>query len=152
MNFSKQQQESFVRLAMEQAEMSIESGCSPFGVVLVDREGKVLVAARNTVTPETDITQHAEMNLLRVAAEKLGLQKFPECAVFINAASCSMCASALIQAGVRNFYYGAPFEPHTNPAVSYIQLSQYCKEPLNIYEGILGDECKAQIERGRKGK
>lgn len=148
--FSTQQQEQFVRLAMEQAEASIAAGSGPFGAVLVDEAGEVVAAACNTVTPETDILHHAELNLLRIAHEKTGLQKFPKHAVFINAASCSMCASALIQAGIREFYYGAPFEPHTNPAVSYDQLRAFCVEPLSIVEGILLDECVAQISSGRQ--
>ena len=149
MAFTQEQQEHFIRLAMEQVEASIQAQGTPFGAVLVSPEGEVVAAARNMVTPETDILRHAELNLLREAHEKTGQQKYPGYAVFINAASCSMCASALIQAGIREFYYGAPFEPHTNPAVSYKQLEPFCKEPLTIVEGILADECRAQIERGR---
>jgi tRNA(adenine34) deaminase len=149
MNFTQEQQEKFIRLAMEQVEESIKNGGTPFGAVLVDVDGKVLAVARNTVTPETDILRHAELNLLREANIATGLQKFPDCAVFINAASCTMCASAMIQAGIRNFYYGAPFEPHTNPGISYEGLAQYCDELLHITSGILEAGCKAQIEGAR---
>ena len=150
MDFSTEQQEQFIRLAMEQVEESIKVGGNPFGAVLVDAAGTILVATRNTVTPKTDILQHAELNLIREFHEKTGLQKLTDHAVFINASSCSMCASALVQAGVRDFYYGAPFEAHTNPAASYRQLAEFCHEPLAIHDGILVDECVSQIARGRE--
>lgn len=152
MEFDLKQQEKFVRLAMEQVEESIVQGGTPFGAVLVDKTGQVVAAARNTVTPVTDILRHAELNLLRIAYEKTGRQKFPDHTVFINAASCTMCAAALIQAGIRSFYYGAPFEAHTNPAASYEQLATFCNEPLQIRGGILAKECRKQIDHGRAAK
>lgn len=117
--------------------------------MLVDENGQVVAAARNTVTPETDILRHAELNLLRLANEKTGKQKFPGHALFMNAASCAMCATAMVQAGIRDFYFDAPFEPHANPAMSYEQLAPFCREPLSITSSILESECIAQIERGR---
>lgn len=138
-----------MRLAMEQAEESIAVQGNPFGAVLVNSEGVVVAAGRNTVTSGTDILHHAELNVLREATKKTGKQKFPDCALFVNAASCAMCASALVQAGVRNFFYGAPFEPHTNPALTYESLSEYCNEPLLIHGGLLAEACRLQIERGR---
>ncbi len=149
MTFTTQQQNHFIRLAMAEAEKSISLAGNPFGAVLVRQDGEVLAATRDTVTPATDITLHAELNLLRRAAELYRLQKFGDCAVFMNAASCTMCAAALIQAGVRNLYYGAPIEPRTNPSLSYLQLVEYMSEPLLIKEGILLKECRAQIARGR---
>lgn len=148
MTFTQEQQEMFIRLAMEQADVAIAEGNPPFGAVIVDETGEILAADHNT-TAQSDMTCHAEINLIRKIAKEHGRMKLTGCTAFINAASCSMCASALIQAGVRDFYYGAPFEPHTNPAVSYSILAQYCKEPIDAHEGILGDECKQQIERGR---
>ena len=149
MTFSQEQQEAYIRLAKEQAEASIAAGGSPFGAVLVDENGVVVAATRNTVTPQTDILRHAEVNLLQLANEKTGKQQFPNHAIFINAASCAMCAAAVIQSGIRDIYFGAPFESHTNPALSYEQIAPFCKQPLNINRGILEVECTAQIARGR---
>lgn len=152
MTFTDEQREAYMRLAMDQAELSIAVGGMPFGAVMFDVKGKHIASARNTVTPDTDILRHAELNLLRIAHQVTGAQKFPNSSVFINAASCAMCAAALIQAGIRSFYFGAAYEPHTNPAMSYMQIAEYCQESLEIHDGILQTECQAQIERGRKAK
>lgn len=148
--FSTEDQERLVRLAMKQAEIAIRHGDEPFGVVLVDRSGMVVAEARNTAYSTNDLTAHAEINLIRRVQQEHGRGRFDGCAVFANAASCGMCASALIRAGLQNFYFGAPFEPRTNPAVSFEQLQSYCKNPLYIHAGILAAECVAQIERGRE--
>lgn len=152
MNFSHEEQEKFIRLAMEQAEQSITLGCPSFGLVLVSPTGEVLGAAHSTASPETDMTCHAEINLIRQLAKKFGNVRLTGCAAFINAASCAMCACALVQASVRDFYYGASPEPDIDPAFSYEELAKYSREPLNIHEGILADECRAQIQRGRENR
>lgn len=150
MAYTPDEQEQFVQLAMNEVEKAINGGYPPFGAVIVDENKRVLASAYNTASAATDMTCHAEINLIRYIAKEFGRTKLKGCTAFINAASCSMCASALMQAGVREFYYGAPFEPHTNPAVSYLTLQQYCKEPIQVTEGILANECKQQIERGRQ--
>lgn len=152
MTFSEEDESRFIRLAMEQAEQAIQEGHSPFGAVLVDKNGKVIKTAHNTVSKLTDSTSHAEMNLIRYMAREKGINDLSDYAIFINATSCAMCASALIRAGVKNFYFGAPFESHTNPAISFRELAPFTKEPISYKGGILAKECAAQIERGRKLK
>jgi guanine deaminase len=152
MEFTPKQQERFMRLAMEQAEQSIQEGHSPFGAVLVDKQGRVIKMAHNTVSKLTDKTSHAELNMIRYMAREKGIYDLSDYALFVNATSCAMCASALIKVGMKHFYFGAPFEPHTNPALSFEQLAPYAKEPISFTGGILAEECMAQIKRGRKAK
>lgn len=150
MTFTQEQRENFIRSAQREAEKAIEVGNPPFGAILVDENGQILVSSHNTASLTTDMTCHAEMNLIRQATRDYRHPKLHGCTVFANAAACSMCASALIQAGCRDFFYGAPFEPHTNPAASYEQLAQFCNETINIHGGILEAECKEQIAKGRQ--
>lgn len=150
MSFTETQQQQFVRLAMSQAAQAAQEGCPPFGVVLVNAEGEVVAATHNTASVATDMTCHAEVNLIRFMAKENNIRKLTGYAVFINAASCTMCAAALIQSGIRDFYYGTAFESHTNPAASYEQLAQFVSEPIRVAGGILADECTAQIQEARK--
>jgi tRNA(adenine34) deaminase len=150
MNFTKKQQEKFIRMAMEQTEQSIREGHSPFGAVLVDELGTVVKVVHNTVSKLTDRTSHAELNMIRYMAREKGMYYLSDYAIFVNATSCAMCAAALIRVGMRDFYFGAHLEPHANPAISFEQLAQYTKEPISFTGGILAEECMAQIERGRK--
>ena len=152
MKLSQQDQERFIGLAMEQAELAIRQADEPFGLVLVDEKGDVIAAAHNTAYSARDMLAHAEMNLIKKVYAERGRSAFAGCSAFINAASCTMCAAALIRAGVQDFYYGASFESHMNPMLSYKQLASYTKRPITVHGGILADECLAQIERGRKNE
>lgn len=147
--FTQEQQESYIRLAMDEAKLASDNGHPPFGTVLVDESGAIILKAHSTSSDE-DILAHAEINLIRTAARDLNLKNLEGLSLFTNAASCAMCASALVRTGLGNFYFGAPFEPHTNPAVSFEQLVPFAKQKLFIKGGILESECIEQIKQGRK--
>jgi tRNA(adenine34) deaminase len=149
MSFSSEKQEYFMRVAMEQAQAAIERGDSPFGAVLVTPQGDVMATDSNTAYTSNDMTAHAEINLIRQVQKEYGRDALAGQALIVNAASCAMCASAVIRAGVREVYYGAPFEPHTNPAITYEGLEPHCRNPIRVIGGILADECMTQIEQGR---
>ena len=46
-------------------------GNHPFGSLLVDRDGSVVLEAENTVVTGRDVTAHAEQNLVREASARL---------------------------------------------------------------------------------
>ena len=59
-------------LAVAQARLAREAGNHPFGAVLADADGTVVLSAQNTVVTESDVTGHAESNLVRLASRTLG--------------------------------------------------------------------------------
>src|SRR6266508_518113 len=48
------------------------NGNHPFGALLVDADGKVVLEGENTVLTAQDCTGHAETNLMRMASERFG--------------------------------------------------------------------------------
>jgi len=54
--------------AIELARLSRAKGNHPFGSLLVDASGRVVLEAENTVVTEHDVTCHAELNLVRRAS------------------------------------------------------------------------------------
>jgi len=62
-----QRHEELMRRAIARAEQSVEHGNHPFGALLVDADGNVVLEAENTVVTERDCTGHAETNLMRLA-------------------------------------------------------------------------------------
>ena len=63
-----------LRHSMEIARRSREKGNHPFGAILVDGMGKILLEAENTVVTENDITGHSETNLIRLASNQYDSQ------------------------------------------------------------------------------
>ena len=80
-----------------------QHGNHPFGAVLVDENGIVLLQAENTVTTERDCTGHAETNLVRLAYTHRGAA----CAftLYSSTEPCAMCAGAIHWSGIRRVVF-----------------------------------------------
>ena len=142
--------EDLIRLAQAQAAKAISEGNPPFGAILTDAEGNVVIAAHNTQNSDLDPTAHSEINLLRAAGKALGQLSLSGYLLFSNAEPCFMCMSASIKAGIRHVYFGAPHEPHLDPYLPAHEVVQRAKEPVFLYPHILREECIRQIAEGRK--
>ncbi len=109
-----------IQIAEKEAVIAVQTGNSkrPFGAVLADKTGKVIVQVGNTSKSDQDLTAHAEMNVLRKAFKKLKSVDLSSYILISNMEPCSMCASASIQAGIRTFYYAHSLEDKCNPHLS----------------------------------
>jgi tRNA(Arg) A34 adenosine deaminase TadA len=76
------------------------SGNHPFGAVLVDSRGQVLLRAENSVVTGRDATGHAETNLVRLATAQLGAAELESCTMYASTEPCAMCAGAIHWAGI----------------------------------------------------
>ena len=149
MPITEVQAEELIRKCQQEAERSIEEGNPPFGCVITDVDGNVLMAAHNTQNTDNDPTAHAEITGLRLLGKKLGSRYLDNCVMFANAESCSMCMSASIKAHIQVFYFGAPPEGKMNPWLTVRDVVAKATPPLEIHSPILGEECAEQIARGR---
>jgi len=141
--------ENLIRRAMNEAEKGIKKSNSPFGAVLADNKGNIFSTAHNTTKTSNDPTAHAEINLFRKAGKKLKSRNLNGYHLFCNAESCSMCMSAAIKAGITFFYFGAPSEKNMDPYLTVFDIAKKSRKKLHIKTGILEEECKSQIRRGR---
>jgi tRNA(Arg) A34 adenosine deaminase TadA len=95
-----------MRAAIEVAWRARENGNHPFGALLVDREGNVLLEAENTVVTQGDCTGHAETNLMRLATQAYGADLLAGCTVYASIEPCPMCSGAIYGGNVRRVVYG----------------------------------------------
>lgn len=147
---NKKQIENLIRLTQVETEKAIKSGNAPFGAIVTDKKGQIIVRSYNTVNSDMDPTAHAEINLLRKLAKKLKTVKFKDCLIFINSEPCSMCSSAMIRSGIRNIYYGTDQEENQVLKIPLSIITKKSKESIKITKGILKTECQKQIKDGRK--
>jgi len=141
--------EKLMRIAMEEADLAIADGDSPFGAVIVDADGNLIARAHNRENSDLTDTSHAEINAMRMASQKLGTKRLHGCILISNAEPCSMCASAIIKSGMREVYYGADMEPHCNPYLTCKEVAKYAHSEITIHSGILKEECTNQIKNAR---
>ncbi len=147
---SKEKQVELMRVAMEQAEAAIARGDDPFGGVIADKDGNIIVADGNRENTEHNRAAHAEMVCIREACKKLGTNDLRGYISVCNGESCPMCACALMLSGIDEFYFGIGMcdERHPNPYITMEEVAKHSLQKCTIVGGILEDECLAQISRG----
>lgn len=139
--------ERWLRLAMEEAESAAQAGDHPYGAVIVDQHGTIVVTGRNGVNSERDPTSHAETNAIRAACRQLGTLSLAGYRLFTNGAPCTMCATTIIQVGISEVWYSAPPEPgRTLPTLEELITRTGGASP-SVNQGILASEASAQIAR-----
>ena len=89
-----------LRRAIELAARARSNGNHPFGSLLVDADGTVLLEAENTVLTTRDCTGHAELNLVRAASSEVDPAVLATCTLYTSTEPCAMCAGAIFWAGI----------------------------------------------------
>jgi tRNA(Arg) A34 adenosine deaminase TadA len=95
-----------LRKSFEAARISREKGNHPFGAVLADEDGTILLEGENNVVTGEDITGHAETNLVREACRKFDPEFLSKCTLYASTEPCPMCAGAIYWSGVGKVVYG----------------------------------------------
>jgi len=96
----------FLRASFVVARNARKKGNHPFGAVLVDDHGQILLEAENTVVTARDCTDHAETNLMRQASSEYDSEFLAKCTIYTSTEPCPMCAGAIFWANVRRVVYG----------------------------------------------
>ena len=120
-----------LRAAIELSARARAAGNQPYGALLADAEGRVLLEAGNTQVTTGDCTGHAELNLVRAASSRFDRERLATCTIYASGEPCSMCAGAIYWAGVRRLVFGLSIETMTalaGPAADELALP--CAEVL----------------------
>lgn len=99
---------ALMRRAIALAQDARSKGNHPFGALLCDLDGTIVLEAENTVSVEHDVTCHAEQNLMSAAARKFGGEELGRLVMVTSTEPCAMCAGATFWTGVRAVVYGLP--------------------------------------------
>ena len=95
-----------LRAAFDLARQAAARGDEPFGAVLVDGAGDLLLVGSNTVVTGRDITGHAETNLVRAASARYGPDALAACTMYASTEPCAMCAGAIYWSGIGRLVFG----------------------------------------------
>jgi tRNA(adenine34) deaminase len=93
-------------LALTEAHEALTHDDVPIGAVLV-RDGQVIAQAHNRREVDHDPTAHAEMLVLRAAAQATGDSHLDDTTLYVTLEPCAMCAGALSLARVGTVVLGA---------------------------------------------
>lgn len=118
-----------VQRSVDLAKENVDAGGKPFACLLV-KDGEVVIEATNQVAQTGDVTAHAEVEALRMAAAQ-GLTDFSDHDVYITAHPCPMCLGALYYAAPRTVIYAATREQeseHYEDGNRYMTLTTFYDE------------------------
>lgn len=137
--------EYFMRLAVREAARAREHGDVPVGALVV-RSGEVVASAHNERELRQDPTAHAEILVLREAAQALGSWRVMDAALYVTLEPCAMCAGAIVLARVPRVVWGTP-DPKAGAAGSVFDVlgEPRLNHRPDVAAGLLADECAALL-------
>jgi len=94
-----------LRIAISLAANAREHGNHPFGALLADESGNILLTAENTVNTARDASGHAELNLVRLASAQLPTRVLARATLYTSTEPCPMCAGAIFWSGISRVVY-----------------------------------------------
>jgi tRNA(adenine34) deaminase len=139
--------ETFMRLALDEAARAAAGGDVPVGAVAVV-DGEVVGRQYNRKEALADPTAHAEILLLREVSERLGRWRLPDVTIYCTMEPCAMCAGAMVQARIGRLVYAAP-DSRAGAAGSVFDVvrSPVLNHRVAVTSGILAEVARAQLDR-----
>ena len=132
-----------MKVAIEEAKIALSEGEVPVGAVIV-KDGKIIAQAHNTRETDLDISGHAEINAMRLAAKALGKWTLDGCAIYVTLEPCVMCGGALLQSRISTIVYGAD-DPQFGGVSQNGNLFDQSK--ALVYRGVMKEECTELLNR-----
>jgi tRNA(adenine34) deaminase len=141
-----------MRVALIEAEAALGHDDVPIGAVALV-EGRVVASRHNERELRRDPTAHAEILVLRDAAEALGTWRLSAVTVVVTLEPCPMCAGALVASRAGRLVFGAA-DPKAGACGS---LYQVCADPrlnheIPVTPGVLAEEAGKLLSRFFAGR
>ena len=133
-------------VALDEARAGADAGEIPIGAVVLDADGNVVARAHNRREGDRDPTAHAEVLVLREAAQALGRWRLDDCTIVVTMEPCPMCAGAVVMARMRRLVFGA-WNDEYGAAGSRWDLvrDRRLNHRAEVIGGLRADECGAMV-------
>jgi tRNA(adenine34) deaminase len=131
-----------MKAALAEARTAAEEGEPPIGAVLV-RNGEILASARNHREAKNDVTSHAELEVLRLAGQRIDDWRLSDCTLYVTLEPCPMCMGAAVNARIERVVFGAS-DPKGGACGGLFNLLDY---PLNHHPETVGGVCREECSQ-----
>lgn len=139
--------EQYMQRALDEARKAEAKGEIPIGAIVVCKD-RIIARAHNLTETLCDVTAHAEMQAITMAANELGGKYLTECTLYVTVEPCPMCAGAIGWAQVPRVVYGAPDEKR-----GFRRFAPDVLHPkATVTGGVLEEECRELMQQFFKNK
>ena len=138
--------EKWMKIALQEALKAEAEGEVPIGAVLV-KDGFLIAQAHNQPISTSDVTAHAEIQLLRAAGKELQNYRLTGTNLYVTLEPCAMCFGAMMHARIERIIYGA-YDQKTGVCGSCEDLrdANCFIQEINITGGVLENECSQLLQ------
>lgn len=135
---TNQEDEHFMRLALNEAKKAYDAQEIPIGAIVVC-QGKIIGRGYNLTEQLNDVTAHAEMQAFTAAAQTIGGKYLKDSTLYVTIEPCVMCAGASYWTQIGKIVYGASEEKR-----GFTKINQNLLHPKTLLKGgVLSAECGA---------
>lgn len=96
----------YLRKSIEVSQQARAAGNTPFGAILVDAAGNIVLEHGNIEITSSKCTGHAETTLMEVASTMFSKGFLWDCTLYTSVEPCAMCAGAIYWGNVGRVVYG----------------------------------------------
>ncbi|WP_041264143.1 tRNA adenosine(34) deaminase TadA [Geobacillus thermodenitrificans] len=133
--------EYYMRLAIEEAKKAEQIGEVPIGAVIV-QDGRVIARAHNLRETEQRAIAHAEILAIAEACQATGSWRLERATLYVTLEPCAMCAGAIVLSRIERVVFGAS-DPKGGCAGTLMNLLQESRfnHQADVTSGVLASEC-----------
>lgn len=96
----------YLKEGLKDAKKAVKNNNMPFGAVLVDQNGNIILRQENIELTEADCTGHAETQLMVKASKKYEKEFLKNCTLYTTVEPCAMCSGAIYWGNVGRVVFG----------------------------------------------
>lgn len=98
--------ETYLNRCIVISQQARNHGNTPFGALLVNQQGEIILEQENIEITEKICTGHAETTLVQRASQLYSKEELASCRLYTTAEPCAMCTGAIYWSNVGTIVYG----------------------------------------------
>lgn len=131
--------EKFMLEALNQAKKAYKKSEVPIGAVIV-KNNLIIAKSYNKIEKKQDSTNHAEINVIKLASKKLKNWRLIDCDLYVTLEPCEMCKGAIKNSRIKNVYFLISKKEENIQKTTNKILNGYKTEYLNLLQSFFKEK------------